>query len=288
MADDIDDPNIARPGWVPQHIAPDDIDDPKLARQAHVPPSFGPSTTSSPNRPKYETTVRGKRPSPAALDVRATMPQQRGVSVRGTGGSRPTPSDRGLAIAVPPRGLASRAEAEVQSVDPAATVDWSGLRRRLERWVPDGVNDVLRALSDVGNRRTADAFVGYALGQKGHPYDQATAAPPTDLSPRAFDCSSLVRWAAARQGVGLPRTSTQQLAAMRSAGVIIPVEEAIRIRGALLFHSGHVAISLGNGRTIEAIGRKWGVREGGTVVHNKDGTQRPRFTEGALIPELRY
>jgi len=75
---------------------------------------------------------------------------------------------------------------------------------------------------------------------------------------------------------------------MRLAGAIVPVERAIRTRGAMLFHSGHVAISLGNGRTIEAMGKKWGVREGGTVVHNKDGTQRPRFTEGALIPGIRY
>lgn len=71
---------------------------------------------------------------------------------------------------------------------------------------------------------------------------------------------------------------------MQSAGATVSVERAIHTRGALLFHSGHVAISLGNGRTIEAMGKKWGVREGGTVVHNKDGTQRPRFTEGALIP----
>lgn len=167
-------------------------------------------------------------------------------------------------------------------------MDLPALLQRLKRWVPEAVERIRSALTNPGGTPTADAFVGFALGQKGHPYDQRTAAPPTDLNPKAFDCSALVRWAAARQGIRLPRTSTEQLAAMRAAHSTILVERAIHIRGALLFHPGHVAISLGNGRTIEAMGPGWGVREGGLVTRNKDGTVSPRFTQGALVPGLRY
>ena len=39
----------------------------------------------------------------------------------------------------------------------------------------------------------------------------------------------------------------------------MPVQEALRTPGALLFRPGHVAISLGDGRTIEARGRRYGV-----------------------------
>src|SRR6266550_2331440 len=84
MPDDIVDPKIARRGGVPPGIPPDDVDDPKLARQV-------------PNRPKYETTVRGKRPTQIVPDVRATMPQQRGTDSRGTASSRPTDAQLGLA-----------------------------------------------------------------------------------------------------------------------------------------------------------------------------------------------
>ena len=57
------------------------------------------------------------------------------------------------------------------------------------------------------------------------------------------------------------------------------MEQALQTRGALLFRDGHVAISLGNGRTIEARGRNYGVTQA-----NGSG----RFTSGGLIPGMRY
>src|SRR6266581_8418606 len=87
MSDDIDDPKLAR----------DDVDDPKKAREAGVSPSSRSGTPSSSNRPRYETTVRGKRPTQIVPDVRATMPQQRGTDSRGTASSRQTDAQRGLA-----------------------------------------------------------------------------------------------------------------------------------------------------------------------------------------------
>ncbi|MGH3986689.1 MAG: hypothetical protein ACRDTZ_05150 [Pseudonocardiaceae bacterium] len=61
--------------------------------------------------------------------------------------------------------------------------------------------------------------------------------------------SELIEWAAARSGIpGVPDGSGAQINACES----ITVERAITTRGALLWHSGHIAVSLGNGRTIEA------------------------------------
>ena len=57
------------------------------------------------------------------------------------------------------------------------------------------------------------------------------------------------------------------------------METAIRTRGALLWHPGHIAISLGNGRTIEAANPSAGVVSYGA---------RGRFQAGALIPGMRY
>ena len=58
------------------------------------------------------------------------------------------------------------------------------------------------------------------------------------------------------------------------------VEQALRTPGALLFRPGHVAISLGDGRTIEAKGSKYGV--GIFSAHNRG------WTTGGLIPGMRY
>jgi hypothetical protein len=71
-----------------------------------------------------------------------------------------------------------------------------------------------------------------------------------------------------------------QLPHCRQKGTIIPLEQAIRTRGALLFANGHVAISLGDGRTIEARGRAYGVG-----IFNARGRS---FHTGALIPGMKY
>ena len=126
-----------------------------------------------------------------------------------------------------------------------------------------------------GGYRTAGAFVKVALGQAGDSYIYGAEANPRDADPDAFDCSELVEWAAARVGVRFVDGSSNQLARVRR----ISVEQGIRTRGALLFHPGHVAISLGDGRTIEAANRNYGVR----VL-----SARGRFTAAGLIPGLNY
>jgi cell wall-associated NlpC family hydrolase len=116
-------------------------------------------------------------------------------------------------------------------------------------------------------------FVALALQQAGKRYVFGAEASPSDPNPRSFDCSELVEWAAARAGISprVPDGSSAQINHCRS----IPLAQAIRTKGALLWTPGHIAISLGNGKTIEAMNSQAGIRQG-----NAAG----RFQRGGLIP----
>lgn len=144
------------------------------------------------------------------------------------------------------------------------------------------------AVSGSGDRTAR--FLASALEQTGDPYVWGASADPTDSDPEAFDCSELVRWAAGRVGVDLPDGSWLQYLDLQRRGATVSVEEALRTPGALLFSfdreprpgqgrpgGAHVAISLGDGRTIEARGRRYGV--GSWEAGN-------RFQYAAIIPEL--
>jgi spore coat assembly protein SafA len=140
---------------------------------------------------------------------------------------------------------------------------------------PDAPDDGWRP----GHTRRAEDFVRVALAQHGDRYVYGAETRLDDPDPDTFDCSELVQWAAAQVGVRFADGSKWQLAAIRQAGREISVEEAIRTPGALLFRPGHVAISLGDGRTIEARGRAYGVG-----IFSAYG----RFTTGGLIPGMEY
>jgi cell wall-associated NlpC family hydrolase len=127
---------------------------------------------------------------------------------------------------------------------------------------------------------TSEAFVQRALAQRGDRYIFGAEAKPNDPNPKAFDCSELVQWAAHQVGVSIPDGTMNQLPHIQRAGKTLPVSRAIRTRGALLFRPGHVAISLGNGKTIEAKGSQYGVG-----VFSAEGR---RWTVGGLIPGMRY
>lgn len=128
---------------------------------------------------------------------------------------------------------------------------------------------------DASGSGTADAMVRYALGQAGTRYVYGAEASASDADPDAFDCSELVEWACARAGVRFVDGSSNQIARCRP----ISVAQGIRTRGALLWHPGHIAISLGDGRTIEASNRRYPVR---TI------SAGGRFRKAGLIPGLRY
>jgi cell wall-associated NlpC family hydrolase len=119
---------------------------------------------------------------------------------------------------------------------------------------------------------STQAFLDAALAQTGDPYVWGAEASAGDPNPKAFDCSELAQWAAARVGITLPDGSWLQYLQLKDAGAVIPVDQAIHTPGALLFNfsseptagggrpgEAHVAISLGDGKTIEARGVKYGV-----------------------------
>jgi cell wall-associated NlpC family hydrolase len=106
-------------------------------------------------------------------------------------------------------------------------------------------------ISGGGADGQVETFVRNALSQTGKAYVYGAQPSATDPNPRSFDCSALVQWSATRAGIGgVPRTSEAQFGASDQ----ISADTAIGIRGALLFPAdlSHVAISLGNGSTIEA------------------------------------
>jgi cell wall-associated NlpC family hydrolase len=103
------------------------------------------------------------------------------------------------------------------------------------------------ALDRRPSPRAAQA-VAYALAQRGRPYRWAAEGPA------AFDCSGLT-WAAWRAaGVSIPRTAAGQLAGLpRVRGQLRPGDLVIyRSSGP---SRRHVAIVVGSGRIVEALGQ---------------------------------
>jgi cell wall-associated NlpC family hydrolase len=154
----------------------------------------------------------------------------------------------------------------------------------------NGTADLSGLLGSIGTTSKTQTFLQNALAQAGDPYVWGASANPADPNPKAFDCSELVKWAAQRAGVDLPDGSWLQYLQLKQQGATIPVAQALQTPGALLFSfsheptpgggrpsQAHVAISLGNGRTIEARGRSYGV--GSFDAGN-------RFDYAAVIPGL--
>jgi len=107
--------------------------------------------------------------------------------------------------------------------------------------------------SAAGDGARAARAVTFALGQRGKPYLWGAEGP------LAFDCSGLT-WAAWQAaGVTIPRTAADQLANLpRVRGRLLPGDLVIYAsRGP----SGrHVAMVIGHGRMVEALGRGIPVR----------------------------
>jgi cell wall-associated NlpC family hydrolase len=131
-------------------------------------------------------------------------------------------------------------------------------------------------------------FLDAAMGQNGDPYVWGAEASVSDANPDAFDCSELVQWAAGRAGAELPDGSWNQYLALEQQHATISVDQALHTPGALLFSfsseptagagrpsQAHVAISLGDGRTIEAASPETGVG-----IHQAGH----RFQYAAVVP----
>ncbi len=144
--------------------------------------------------------------------------------------------------------------------------------------------------AQAGVETAADAFVEAAVAQRGDRYVFGAETVLDDPDPAAFDCSELTQWAAAQAGVSIPDGAMYQYLDLKSQGQLLPVDEALHTRGALLFYfssepvpgggrpsTAHVAISLGDGQTIEARGTSYGVNEFGGAG---------RFNYAGVVPGL--
>jgi cell wall-associated NlpC family hydrolase len=145
--------------------------------------------------------------------------------------------------------------------------------------------------TDPANPDALQTFLHSAVAQRGDAYVFG-AKGIGEADPTAFDCSGLTQWAAHEAGVELPAGAAHQFVALKQQGMLIPVDKAIHTPGALLFHFAtepqpgltgepeiaHVAISLGNGKTIEAADPQDGVTE-----FNAGGG---RFNYAAIIPGI--
>lgn len=152
--------------------------------------------------------------------------------------------------------------------------------------ITGGIGGITSGITSGG----AQGFVQQALAEAGKPYVFGAQANVADANPKAFDCAELVQWAAGRNGVSLPDGSWKQYLALKQQGALVPVDQAMKTPGALLFSfssepvpgggrpsHAHVAISLGDGRTIEARGKSYGV---GTF------NAANRFQWAAIVPGL--
>jgi cell wall-associated NlpC family hydrolase len=144
-----------------------------------------------------------------------------------------------------------------------------------------------------------------AMSLIGTPYRFGAETSKQDASPAAIDCSELIEWACARAGVGprMPDGSWNQFSHAVKHDYQISVPAGLKTRGALLFYfSGgdplagqrpkraHVAISLGDGRVLEAssTARKVTIAEAEEMT-KRGGTIGNRvWTHAAMIPGVSY
>lgn len=140
----------------------------------------------------------------------------------------------------------------------------------------------------IMTKRASD-FVNIALQMVGKPYVYGANYPNLYAVPTAFDCSSLIQWAAYQVGVQYPRDTYSQWPWVKNHRTTISVAKAAGIRGAVLFRDpegsdAHTAISLGNGNTVQAYDTGIGViaNQARTSIANQG------FDHAALIPNMVY
>ena len=137
-------------------------------------------------------------------------------------------------------------------------------------------------------------IVKLLLSQQGDKYVFGKEVSSSEADPDAFDCSELIEWGCNRLNVSpkMPDGTWIQASHCKKYGTLVSVEKGILTPGALIFifsstpfednrpDRAHVAMSLGNGMTIEARSTKYGV--GVFSVENRG------WTHAALIPGVSY
>jgi cell wall-associated NlpC family hydrolase len=140
-----------------------------------------------------------------------------------------------------------------------------------------------------GDATKLQKFLDSAVAQSGDRYIFGVETNLDNPNPSAFDCSELVEWATHQAGVKMPDGAWNQYRHLADEHATMSVEQAIHTPGALLFSfdrdpmtgkpgAAHVAISLGNGKTIEAKGTQYGV--GSWEATGK------RFQYAGFMPEM--
>lgn len=138
---------------------------------------------------------------------------------------------------------------------------------------------------------TAEAIIAEAKKHVGASYSAAPGQrtwSPDVANPSSFDCSGFFQYLVRKiidPGMAYD-VSNNQLRISEEQGLGMSVEEAINTPGALLFKvgegpDGHVAMSLGNGDTIESYG-------GNGVGIVTGGARQSYYTKAARIPGLEY
>jgi cell wall-associated NlpC family hydrolase len=138
---------------------------------------------------------------------------------------------------------------------------------------------------------TREDVLLWAIAQDGDRYVFGAEVSSKVDDASEWDCSELVQWACDKAGVvpSVPDGAYYQWNAIKMKGLLMPVTEGLRTRGALLFVGDgtgvgrdaitHVAFSLGDGTTLEARGTKWGVGSWASVN---------RFDFAGTIPGVDY
>jgi cell wall-associated NlpC family hydrolase len=148
-----------------------------------------------------------------------------------------------------------------------------------------------------GNNASLDTFLKVAQAQIGDRYVFGAEVKLDDPNPAVFDCSEFTQWAAHQAGVKIPDGATAQYLHFKQKGQLIDPEQAKNIPGALLFSfdrepragdgrtpGAHVAISLGNGKVVEAANRRAGVRESNAGERFEFAAVIPGISDGTATP----
>lgn len=149
----------------------------------------------------------------------------------------------------------------------------------------------------AGGNAALDEFLRVARAQVGDPYVFGAEVKLKDEDPDVFDCSEFTQWAAHQAGTKIPDGATAQYLHLKERGLLIPVDQAKNTPGALLFSfdraprpgdgrtpGAHVAISLGEGRIVEAANRKAGVREADAGSRFEYAAVLPGISDGTGTP----
>ena len=148
-----------------------------------------------------------------------------------------------------------------------------------------------------GDNASLDTFLRVAKAQVGDRYVFGAEVKMSDSNPSTWDCSEFTQWAAYQAGTKIPDGATAQYLDLKEKGLLIPVDKAKDTPGALLFSfdrtprpgdgrtpGAHVAISLGNGKVVEAANHIAGVREASAGNRFEFAAVLPGISDGTATP----